>query len=60
MAAEVARQAGVRRLMLTHFSLRYESEGNPSLEDLAAEARAIFPNTGLAHDFLTVEVPRRA
>ena len=60
MAAEVARQAGVNRLLLTHFSLRYESEGNPSLEDLAAEARAIFPNTGLAHDFLIVEVPRRS
>jgi ribonuclease Z len=59
MAAEVARQAGVRKLMLTHFSLRYESEGNPSLEDLVAEARSIFPNTGLAHDFLTIDVPRR-
>jgi len=58
MAAEVARQAGVNRLMLTHFSLRYESEGHPGLDDLAAEARAIFPNTGLAYDFLSVEVPR--
>lgn len=59
MAAEVARLAGVRRLLLTHFSLRYESEGNPSLEDLASEARAIFPNTSLAHDFLTIDVPLR-
>lgn len=60
MAAEVARQAGVRRLLLTHFSLRYESEGNPSLDDLVSEARFIFPNTGLAYDFLSVDVPRRA
>ncbi len=60
MAAEVAKQAGVRKLLLTHFSLRYESEGNPSLDDLLLEARAIFPNTSLAHDFLTVDVPRRA
>ncbi len=59
MAAEVARQAQVTKLLLTHFSLRYESEGNPSLDDLAAEARAIFPNTILAHDFMTVDIPRR-
>lgn len=58
-AAEVARLANVSKLVLTHFSLRYESEGNPSLEDLLAEARAIFPNTSLAYDFLSVDVTRR-
>jgi ribonuclease Z len=57
-AAETARLAGVYRLLLTHFSLRYESEGNPSLDDLLQEARAIFPATSLAHDFLTVDVQR--
>src|ERR1051325_2720750 len=28
-------------------------------DDLLAEARAVFPRTELAHDFLTVDVPRR-
>ncbi len=59
MAAEVAKLAQVDRLMLTHFSLRYESEGHPDLEDLLAEARSVFPNTSLAYDFLNVEVNRR-
>jgi len=57
-AAEVARRAGVRRLMLTHFSPRYESEGS-GLSELIEEARAIFPETEAAHDFLRVDVPRR-
>lgn len=59
MAAQVAREAGARELILTHFSPRY-APGNPvQLDDLLAEARAIFPNTRLARDFLTYEVPRR-
>jgi ribonuclease Z len=57
-AAEVARRAGVRRLVLTHFSPRYESEGN-GLSELIEEARAVFPETEAAHDFLRLEVPRR-
>ena len=36
-AAKVARDAGARRLLLTHFSARYRE-----LESLAAEARSIF------------------
>lgn len=59
-AAEVARQAGgVRSLLLTHFSPRYESEGLAEMQELLAEAQAIFPETRLAYDFLRVEVPRR-
>lgn len=58
MAAEVARQAGVKRLVLTHFSLRYESEGGATLEDLLAQARGVFPNTTLAYDFMSIEVFR--
>jgi ribonuclease Z len=27
-------------------------------DDLLNEARAVFPNTMMAHDFLTVDVPR--
>jgi ribonuclease Z len=57
-AAETARLAGVGKLLLTHFSLRYESEGHPSLDDLLQEAKSIFPNVSLAHDFLSVDVVR--
>lgn len=60
VAAEVARDAGVRALVLTHFSARYESgEAEHNLETLLAEARAIFPETRLAHDLLRVSVPRQ-
>lgn len=56
MAAQTALRAQARLLILTHFSARYEAGSR--LGDLLAEARAIFPNTILAHDFLTHEVPR--
>lgn len=59
MAAQVALAAGVKQLIMTHFSPRY-APGNPiQLDDLLAEAQAIFPNTRLARDFMTYEVPRR-
>ncbi len=59
MAAQVALAAGVKQLIMTHFSPRY-APGNPlQVENLLAEARAIFPNTLLARDFLTYEIPRR-
>ncbi|WP_019505673.1 ribonuclease Z [Pleurocapsa sp. PCC 7319] len=59
MAAQVALLAGVKKLILTHFSPRY-AFGNPiQLDDLKREARAIFPNTKLAYDFYSYEVPRR-
>jgi ribonuclease Z len=56
MAAQTALAAGVKQLALTHLSPRYVP-GNPvTADDLLAEARAIFPNTELAKDFLTLEV----
>lgn len=59
MAAQVALLAGVKQLIMTHFSPRY-ALGNPiQLKDLRQEARAIFPNTKLAYDFFSYEVPRR-
>lgn len=59
MAAQVALLAGVKQLIMTHFSPRYALGNNLQLDDLKQEARAIFPNTKLAYDFLTYEVPRR-
>lgn len=52
-AAEIAREAGVRRLVLTHISPRYSLEAG----ELLAEARAVFSNTAIARDGWTVEVP---
>lgn len=56
MAAQVAHEAGVRQLILTHFSARYEAGAR--LGELLTEAQNIFPNTLLAHDFMTYEVAR--
>ena len=58
-AAEVARRAGARRLVLTHFSARYQEGGDETVEDLLAEARAVFPATEAARDLWTLTVPRR-
>lgn len=57
-AAQVATEAEVKLLILTHFSARYVVGNAVEPEDLLREARALFPDTRLAHDFLTIEVPR--
>ena len=44
-AAQLARDAGVKQLILTHISRRY------SEREVLAEARAIFPETLVARDF---------
>ncbi|OLP18309.1 ribonuclease Z [Leptolyngbya sp. 'hensonii'] len=59
MAAQVAQAAQVRQLLMTHFSPRYAPGNDIELKDLLAEARAIFPQTAMAHDFMTYDVPRR-
>jgi ribonuclease Z len=52
-AARVALEAGARRLVLTHISPRYSRDA----PELLAEARAIFPETVVARDGMTVDVP---
>jgi ribonuclease Z len=59
MAARVALEAGARRLMLTHFSPRYFPGNQTEPEDLLREAQAVFPETEMARDFLSVDVERR-
>jgi ribonuclease Z len=58
-AARVATEAGARRLVLTHISPRYAPGNAIELPRLLAQARAIFPDTIVAEDFMSVEVPRR-
>ena len=50
-AAQTARDAGARRLLITHFSSRY-----PDPAPLLREAREIFPDTILAEDLMELEV----
>ncbi len=52
-AARVAAEAGARRLVLTHISSRY----NRDTAELLAEAKAVFPQTIIARDGLTLDVP---
>ncbi len=54
-AARLAEKAGVRRLVLTHFSQRY---GSPAL--FQQEAAAIHPDVVAADDLTVVPVPQRA
>ena len=53
-AARVARDAGARRLVITHFSQRY-----PDTRILLDEATAIFPDVVAAEDLVSVPVPPR-
>ena len=51
-AAESAKKAKVKQLILTHISQRYE---DPST--WLKQARKIFKNTAMAEDFMQVEIP---
>jgi ribonuclease Z len=50
-AAEIARKANARRLLLTHFSSRF-----PDTRPLLEEARSIFPDSYAAEDLAEFEV----
>ncbi|MEE8134085.1 MAG: ribonuclease Z [Gemmatimonadales bacterium] len=52
-AGKVALAARVRRLVLSHVSARYSRDFEPLLE----QARAVFPETVVAKDGMTIEVP---
>ena len=50
MAAELAKEAEVGKLILTHVSRRYRER------DIYAEAKAVFPNTEVARDLATFQI----
>ncbi len=51
-AAEQAKAAGAKRLVLSHISARY-----PDASLLLDQAKKVFSNTTLAEDFLEIELP---
>jgi len=53
-AARCAREAGARKLVLTHISQKYRRT-----DVYREDAEAIFSPTIVAHDLLEVDVPRR-
>ncbi|MHC1584979.1 MAG: ribonuclease Z, partial [Candidatus Syntropharchaeia archaeon] len=52
-AAEIAKKANVKKLILTHISARYSE----NKETLLKEAKKIFENTVVAEDLMVEEVP---
>ena len=55
-AATVAARAGVKRLVLTHFSARYSRDAS----DLEREAKQVFANVTVARDGMELDVPYEA
>jgi ribonuclease Z len=51
-AAEIAKKAGVKWLILTHISARYKNA-----DVLVEQARKIFQKTDVAEDFMKIELP---
>jgi ribonuclease Z len=51
-AAQLAKRAGARKLVLTHISSRYSEDISP----LLADARRFFENTTIANDLMKVEI----
>jgi ribonuclease Z len=53
-AAQIAKEAGVEELVLTHFSARYLN-----LKEVYDEAVKVFPNTQIAEDFKRFPFPKK-
>jgi ribonuclease Z len=51
-AAEIAKKAKVKKLVLTHISARYDNA-----EILLKQAKKLFKNTVVAEDFMKLEIP---
>ena len=54
LAAEVAKRAGVRKLVLVHVSPRYSNAS-----ELLEQAKKVFPNSVIAHDLMELEIKLR-
>ncbi|MFQ5772672.1 MAG: ribonuclease Z, partial [bacterium] len=52
-AATIAKEAGVKKLILSHISARYEKKDK---EFLLAQAKKVFPNTIIGHDLMRIKV----
>lgn len=52
-AAELAKRAGVKKLILTHISSRYDREANKAL---LIEAKSVFENTEIAYDLAVFQI----
>ncbi len=52
-AATVAQRAGVKRLVLTHISSRYSRD----VQELAAQARTVYPGAVVARDGMEITIP---
>ena len=53
-AAKIAKEAGVKQLVLTHLSRRYATKSD--IEEILEAAKKVFPNTKVAHDFMKVKL----
>ncbi|KPL18304.1 MAG: hypothetical protein AMJ92_08695 [candidate division Zixibacteria bacterium SM23_81] len=53
-AAQVAKEAGIHQLILSHISQRYRDD-----KVLLQEARSVFPRTEMARDLMSIEIPLR-
>lgn len=53
-AAEIAKRAGAKRLLLNHISARYAGK---AAYQLAYQVRDVFPNTRVVNDFDIVDIP---
>ena len=53
-AAQIAKEAGVKTLLLNHFSSRYMYR---DIQKIIRETRKVFPNTLAMSDFGEYEIP---